>query len=334
MMYVHHVPGTGSGDERDGVDERLAAIRAALRRHGIGLELEGDVAVLSIDDIRLERPWQLTERRGPRDDSPQGGRLLLADRMSPARATVARTRGDWYADPSGRIYVRAPGVLVDVRDRTTQTPGPVRRSATAGHLVVQNPMSPRRAQVVCLLLDQPGLVSASVRTLAERSGVSVGIAQQVLSDLEARRFLRHGREGLNRVDELLDQWAGTFGNGLGPRLELGRFSGEPELGAWLTRGQSVYRSGEAASDELRGSDATLYVEHLDMHAVVASRWSPRGDRPNIVVRRKFWSEPPRAPDVYDALLPLRLADLLVTDDPRHRFAARPVREEILDRHAR
>lgn len=333
-MYGRPVTTSLPDGERADVDERLSTIRAALRARGIELTLSGDIAILDIDGMRVERPWQLTEAQGQRDDLPQGGRLLLADRMPPARAEAARARGDWYADPSGRVYVRAPGVLVDVGDQDARRPRRSDRSAASGRHVVQNPMSPSRAQVVCLLLDDPRLASASLRTLAERSGVSVGIAQQVMSDLEARRFLRHGREGLNRVDELLDQWAGVFGNGLGPKLELGRFSGDPRLDAWLSRGQSVYVSGEAASSELHGSDVTVYVERLDLHAVMASRWKPSGDRLNIVVRRKFWAGSPPVPDLYDALLPLRLADLLITDDPRHRLAARPLREELLRRHVR
>lgn len=324
---------TSDSSHEDG-HARLAAIRDVLRARGIGLELRGDIAVLSIDGMRLERPWRMTEPRGPHDDPREGGWLVLASRMSPARAAVARARGDWYADPSGRIYVRAPGVLIDVYDRSPRATQQVGRSVSRGRFVVQNPMSPSRAQVVCLLLDEPALLATSLRTLAARSGVSVGVVQQVMSDLESRRFLRHGGEKLNRVDELLDQWAGAFGNGLGPKLELGRFSGSPGLGSWLDLGHPVYWSGEASSPELHGSDVTIYVEHLDMQAVMASRWNPRGDRANIVVRRQFWSEPPRPPDVYEALLPLRMADLLVTDEPRHRLAARPLREEILERHAR
>lgn len=348
-MYGERVHANGTRSDHEETDSRLSAIRGVLRAHNIELELRDDVAILSVDGTRLERPWRLAGPRDPDTDARQGGQLLLADRMPPARAAVARAHGDWYVDATGRIYVRAPGVLVDVHDSPALTARKVGRSPSSRRLLEQdprndrfstsgpsssNPMSPRRAQVVCLLLDEPRLTSASLRTLAERAGVSVGIAQQVMSDLETRRFLRHGREGLNRVDELLDQWAAAFGNGLGAKLELGRFSGDPGLGAWLRAGQSVHRSGEAASPELQGGDVTIYVERLDMHAVVGSRWNPRGERPNIVVRQRFWSEPPRVPDIYEALLPLRLADLLVTDDPRHRVAARPLREEILERHAR
>jgi hypothetical protein len=332
-MYGEVVRGTASASDHADVDERLSAVRAVLSAHDIGLEVEGDVAVLSINGARLTRPWRLTEPHATHGDPSQGGWFLLADRMSPARAAAARAHDNWYADPSGRIYVRAPGVLIDVHDRTVPS---ARRGglSASGPAAVQNPMSPSRAQVVCLLLDDPGLVHASLRTIAERSGASLGVVQQVMSDLEARRFLRHGRERLNRVDELLDQWAGAFASSLGPKLELGRFTGAPRLDAWLTAGQPVYRSGEASSPELQGDDVTIYVDDLDMRAVLASLWSPGGDRPNIVVRRRFWSEPTRVPDVYEALLPLRLADLLVTDDPRHRAAARPLREEILERHTR
>ena len=330
---------SNSSPGRVDVGQRIDAVRAALGEQGIDLQLRGDVARLRIDGIDVERRWrwdpQDEDRRAREETRPDGGWLLLADRVSPARAAVARARGDWFADSLGRAYVRAPGVVIDVRDRRGgvarpdgQKPTPERRT------VAQNPMSPRRAQVVCCLLEEPALVSAGLRTIAAQSGVSVGIAQQVLNDLDARRFVLHGGTALNRVNELLDQWTAAFPTGLGPRLELGRFTGDAmQLGAWIAAGHVVYLSGEAASDDLQGTDATLYVATFDMKAAIASRWSPRGE-PNIIVRQQFWSDAGREPGVYDAPLPLRLADLLVTDDPRLRLAARPLREELLDRHRR
>jgi len=304
-----------------------------MRDYGLDIAFRGDVAVLSFDGVELQRTWKWVSSHTSTSelDWPwPTGRLLLAERISPTQAKVARKRGDWYADAAGRVHVRAPGVFIDVRDR----PAAVKRSDTVGS-VSRNPMSPSRAQVVCLLLDRPALIGEPVRSIAGQSGVSAGVAQQVLSDLEARRFLRHGRTRLNRVDELLDQWSAAFGSGLGPRLELGRFRGDAvQLGGWLKRNHVVYLSGEAASDELHGTDATIYVAELDRTAVIASRWEPNGERPNIIVRRQFWSDPGREAGVHLALLPLQLADLLVRDDPRLRLAARSLREQILDLHAR
>ncbi|NYD85909.1 type IV toxin-antitoxin system AbiEi family antitoxin [Cellulomonas oligotrophica] len=313
---------------------RLDGVRSALRRYGVELEVHGDLATLRVDDALLERRWRWVEQHAePDQDGTDGDRwLLLADRIPPARAASARDRGDWYADTAGRAFVRARGVLVDIRDRSGPAARPRRPGAPRAAL---NPMSPKRAQVVCMMLEEPGLVSASIRTIAERSGVSVGIVQQVLADLGERRFLLHGRTALNRVAELLDQWTAAFASGLGAHLELGRFSGDAQhLGPWSTDGRAVYVSGEAASDELRGPDATFYVAQLDMSAVIASRWRPDGSNPNIVVRRQFWLDPRREAGVHDAPATLRLADLLITDDPRHRLASVPLREMILDRHAR
>jgi len=231
-------------------------------------------------------------------------------------------------------------VVIDVRDRPGNVDRPVGPESTQERLSrsrvrAQNSMSPKRAQVVCCLLEEPSLVGAGLRTIAVRSGVSVGVAQQVVNDLNTRRFVRHGGAGLNRVDELLDQWTAAFPTSLGPRLEIGRFSGDAvQLGAWIAAGHVIYLSGEAASDDLHGTDATLYVAAFDMKAAISSRWSRTGERLNITVRQQFWSDAGREPGVYDALLPLRLADLLVTDDPRLRLAARPLREEIVDRHHR
>lgn len=331
-----------SDSDRSDLRQRLEAVRSALGRQGIDLRLDGDIANLRIDGVELERRWRWVtpshSQRGPDWARSDGGWLLLADRVSPSRADAARARGDWFADTLGRVHIRAPGVVIDVRDRPVSVGRPVGPESRQDRLYVSparahNAMSPKRAQVVCCLLDEPALVSAGLRTIAARSGVSIGVVQQVLNDLDARHYLRHGGTSLNRVDELLDQWTAAFSSGLGSRLEIARFSGDAvQLGAWVNAGHVVYLSGEAASDELHGTDATIYVAEFDTRAAIASRWSRKGDRPNIIVRQQFWSDVDREPGVYNALLPLRLADLLVTDEPRLRLAARPLREEILDRH--
>lgn len=318
----------------DDLRVRLDAVSAAQRANGIDLAFQGDVATIATGGMSTELPWRWLDRatlaRGQLNDGNLG-LLNLADRFPPSAVAVARERGIWFADTTGLISVRAPGLVLEVRNRPSAIND---RTSILSHRAL-NPMSPSRAQVVCCLLAWPELVNLGLRTIATASGVSVGVAQQVMADLEARRFLLHGRARLNRVDELLDQWTSAFGVGLGKRLQLGTFAGNPTPAAWLSIGNDVYISGETASDELQGTDLTMYVERLDRRAVIASRWTPSTDHPNITVRRKFWSELELGPGdgrILVAPLPLQLADLLVTDDPRHKLAAVRLREQVLDLH--
>lgn len=324
--------------EKAGIEE----VVQALRKRGVELSLEHGKARLTIDGVRLERPWTY-QVRGPRlagtlrRTHPEGV-LLLTDRMSRADAEEARRREVWFADAAGRVYVRAPGVLIDVGELPVTKP--VRDTAHRA-LKATNLMSPRRAQVVFCLLSWPTMTQVPVRALAHAAGVSVGLTQQVLTALATDKFLTFGNERLIHVGELLDQWAAAFGLGLARKLELGRFTGEPAAQAWAAAGHVVYLGGEAAvPDELRGGDLTLYVPTLDTRAVLAAGWrrAEPGADANVVVRRQFWTEP----DEFDVLggavrqapLPLVFADLVTTGEPRAQEVARRLKEQVVGLHAR
>jgi hypothetical protein len=331
----------------------VEAVVRAVRKHGAELRLSPSTAEFTIDGVTLERPWVYRTWEARRADRAQRAfpedtlafpedTLVLTDRMTKADAAEAKLRGVWFADAAGRMYVRAPGVLVDIGELVaarapTDRPGKAARQAT-------NLMSPGRAQVVFCLLAWPRMTQAPVRALARTAGVSVGLAQQVLTALAADKFLTMGNERLLRVDELLDQWTAAFGLGLARRLELGRFVGEPTAQAWADAGHVVYLGGEAAvPDELRGGgELTLYVPVMDTRAVIAAGWR-RADpqtAANIVVRKQFWTEPDLLEgletigEVRGAPLPLVYADLVASGEPRQREVARHLREQVVGLHSR
>lgn len=330
--------------EHDSVD----AVVRAVREHAgdFDFHIDGTDARLTVDGATLSRPWRYVPRRGGRGrprtrSATPDGIMILTDRLTKADAAEARRRGIWYADATGRMYVRGPGVLVDIRE-----PRPVEPSTTGNREAPrpQNLMTPARAQVVCCLLAWPEMAQAPVRVLADVAGVSVGLAQQVLAALASSNFLTVGNERLINVGELLEQWAGAFTLGLARKLELARFSGEPDPSAWVGAGHPVHVSGAAAiPDRLHTDELTLYVPHLDPRAVIGSGWrGPEPGRPaNVIVRRQFWTEPdgpldqtPSTGGVRSAPLPLVYADLVAAGEPRHREAARDLRGEVLGLHAR
>ena len=325
--------------------EAVEAVLRAVRERGVGLRLKGSVARLTLDDVNHERPWLYRSRsdlladRRVRRQLPEGV-LLLTDRMSAADAEDLRARGSWFADAVGRMYLRAPGALIDVaapRTVTVQTPGAQARRTS-------NLMSASRAQVVFCLLAWPHVTRAPTRYLAEIAGVSSALAQQVVAALSAERYLTAGNERLLRAGELLDRWAAAFGSGLARRLELGSFAGEPSPQAWADGGNVVYLTGEAAvPDLLRGGDLTMYVREMDTRAVIASGWRrAEPDAPaDIVVRRQFWTDPdavnevrPVQGQIRHAPVPLVYAELVASGESRQREVARELREQIVAVQAR
>lgn len=328
-------------DPYEFLDTFQSATHGDHRDVGLRLSFVGPTAIVEAGDQILERPWSVLPRvmrRGwvePAWDARP--RLLLADGpISDSAAREARERGDWYLDTQGNAYVRAPGVLVDVRGRragrsSPQSPGSDRARGT-------NLMSARRAQVIFALLTWPELLHAPLRFLAGSAGVSVSMAHNARTALEEERYLVPGADGLDRRDVLVDQWANAFPLGLGKAIELGRFVGDPDPGAWREKGDAVYVSGEQAAGMLRAGGLTLYVPALDTDTLWRSRWrrAAPDESPNILVRRTFWTPPwpdsDRDPDGRPSLgtaPPLLVyADLLASHEPRQREAADVLRGEI------
>lgn len=316
------------------------AVTRALAGDGLQLELDGDIAVLTVDGVRLVRPWSWVGAGGTPlatalEDPGGRDRFLLVDRIPTGVAARARTRGQWFADALGNVHVRSEGVLVDVRGRRRPTARPaVEPTARATNL-----MSARRAQVVFCLLSWPELVGEPLRSVAEVAGVSPSLAQLVVRALREDGYLGVNSRRLDRRAELVDRWVGAYGRGLARNLELGRYVGEPTAAAWIESGQVARVSGEQAASELRGVQTlTLYVRELDPRLVASSRWRRAVQEATVIVRRQFWVEPisvgTTLSPVSDAPPLLVYADLLDSGEPRQREVAQSLREAVVGRSAR
>ncbi len=309
--------------------EHLDAIVRALEPVGIGLRVEGDRAYLDVDGLTLARPWRMVAD----GVAPEEGRgaIWLGQAMRHSDAKRVRQSGDWFADAHGNVYIRDQGVRVDIRGRRA-------RESRDTETRAANLVSPRRAQVVLVLLAQPRLLRSSIRVLADAAGVSTAMAHSTLQLLEREGHVIHGVTTLKRRDELLDRWAAGFRTGLAPSITLGTFVGEARVDAWIDAGHQVHVSGEAAIDEIVGGSLTMYVDSIDPRAVARSRWRrpEPGEPPQIVVRRRFWD-----PDALGGVMswsPVRrapaelvYADLLSSGEARQREKAQEVREGLANR---
>jgi hypothetical protein len=147
-----------------------------------------------------------------------------------------------------------------------------------------------------------------------------------LSLLERAGFIVPSSGQLNRTEELLDYWTAAYPTGLGKRLEIASYHGDPVKPLVMPDDkEQVFLSGESAdgTDIARPATFTCYVERLDPKLPIANRWTSDRDRPaNIFVRQKFWTSP-RAIDAGDrnAPWPLVYADLMAAKDARLRQVA-------------
>ncbi|WP_278235618.1 type IV toxin-antitoxin system AbiEi family antitoxin [Isoptericola sp. AK164] len=319
--------------------------RIATRWHddGVELTLAGPVARIEVDGMSSERRWWWFDAKDPehrralRAADSLEDLLLIGDKIPLSVAERTRERGGWHIDAAGNAYVRAPGVHIDVHGRRTASR--TERKTRLSTAQETNLMSAGRAQVIFCLLSWPDLVSMPIRAIADVAGVSPGTAHTTIKALTEEDYLFLGASVIARREELLDRWATAFPLGLGRSLELGRFCGKPDLSAWEATGSSVRVSGEYAADNIRGTDLTLYAKELEPALIARSRWRrpEPGESANIIVRRKFWTEPTSplgrntgAPSIRRAPALLVYADLLASREPRQQETARAMRGDLVD----
>jgi hypothetical protein len=320
-----------TADAGVGDDDLLDAIRARLAEFGISLEVEspGDAIVaLSRADFRalyvaeVKRPMTLGALAQQRSAAPHP-RLIIGDRVGRRSAAALRAAGVQFVDALGNAFVAFGDVLVEVQGRaepaggSTDTSGRDARTHQPANL-----FSPGRSQVILALLTWPELAGGKVREIAAAAGLSVGQTHDALAQLEQAGFLISASRRLTRADELLDYWTAAYPAGLGRRLEITRFHGDPSRP--LKAEGPIYLSGESAKgvDIGRPASLTVYVDELDSKLGITNRWSRNPDRaPNVFVRHKFWQSPLADEEdpgstTRNAPWPLVYADLVSTGDAR------------------
>lgn len=281
----------------------------------------------------------LVQGRPAAGDAP---RLLVAPYLSARLAERCREFGLEYIDAAGNAYLHRPGLTVLVAG---QRPSADQRDAAGPRPGVGGAAALR---VTFALLCWPALVSAPYREIVRVAGVALGVAGNVLADLEARGYLtsgrRRGRRRLVDPARLLEEWVINYPLKLRPRLHGARFA----AGArdwWrevdLTRYGALW-GGEVAADHLTGhlkpAIQTVYippqVRAEQMMRLVMDyrlRADPEGD---LEVLDAFWNFAPD-PTWADLVPPILVyADLVASLDPRNLEVARLVKEQFIDRALR
>lgn len=293
-----------------------SVVENELRQLGVDIELRGNLATLRVDGQSWSRTL-VEHRAGPDDVGLEPGKFMIVGERVPASvAHRAIARDTWYADSAGNVYLRAPGVHIDIRGR--RVPGPRRAAGTTPVAL----FAPRRAQVIFCLLQWPELVDGSISALAQASGASRAVVHETRTLLEAEGYLLPGGQNLERREELRGLWVESYRAGLWRAGRLATFVGEPNLDAWHESGQRIDVSGESAVAGVRPVTLTAYVDAVDPRLVARSRWRKPGptEQGNVVLRQRFWSAPGAAvdPGAGPQLAPglIVYADLVATREPR------------------
>lgn len=258
--------------------------------------------------------------------------LVVSDRVTPMIGDRLRELGYWFVDGSGNASLSAPGLYVDVRGRRARG-----RERVRPRTQPQNLFTPRRAQVICMLLTEASLAHAPFREIAWTSGTSLAVAKGTVDLLVQSGFMEiAGQERwIVEPELLLDAWASSFRFGLGRDLLLMMASGSGRDFS-VPAAFSADISGERAVPELIRNPETLTV-YLDadergwvpVPVLKENRWR-EDDRGEVTVRRRFWPSGRSGKGIGRVPLPLVYADLLDIDDPRLREVSGTVKGQVLD----
>lgn len=309
------------------------ALRARLTEYGVELR-----APLTLEHLQEDQPQSavVAHPRGIKehlvrymptmtvsamtaDEREPDGRdplLILGPKVTERSADIFRRLGVNYLDQAGNAYIDFEGVHIDVRGRRAT---PASEQAAALTSRPSNLFSTKRSQVIFAMLSWPELADASLRAIADVSGVSLGQARETLVLMESAGYLDNLDERrLRRGGELLDRWAAVFPAGIGtPSRQRAFFGDVADLRA--PDDVELVVSGESAvPHHLRPETLTLYASEFTPKIAAINRW--RSDRePNIFVRTKFWRDPldePTPGTVSTAPSTLIYADLRSSGDGR------------------
>ena len=262
--------------------------------------------------------------------------LVIGPRIHESSAVTFRARGIWYIDDAGNAYLRHPELVIDVRGRRGLTSMP-----RDGHLEVgpTNPFTPKRAQVGLALLSSPGLADAPFREIADRAGVSVGMAKGALDTLATAGFIEHlgSRRRLIRADELLNLWVSAYPGGLAKAGTL--LIARGDIDNWSPPyGIDFAISGEQAlQGAIKHPETLVLYVHSYVHndgrrrppreLMMDNRWH-RDPHGNVVIRELFWRDLPGINNVGTAPPVLVYADLLASREPRQIEVAHEMRDDV------
>lgn len=274
--------------------------------------------------IRKARVSDLMRQKPRRSEAPM---LVVTDHVSPRTAAALRRAEIQYVDLSGNAYVHFGDLFVSVEGKPPKPDD--MRARYARDSAPANLFSTRRSQVIMALITWPELTLAPVRTIADCSGTSVGMAQSTIAMLRSLDLWR--REEPWTRDRLIDGWVASYPEGLGRSLGIDAFEGDLDPRSLKCSPGSLFVSGEAVAESLRGHETlTLYTDLFTPDLVVRNQWR-RSPKPNIFVRHKFWRSPrdepaPNSVPLADAPPLIVYADMLGANDPRVRAAADEYRE--------
>ncbi|QQD22788.1 hypothetical protein GJQ54_13835 [Oceanospirillaceae bacterium ASx5O] len=328
---------------KDGIHSLATAVQLPIEIAGLNSSLPNSSLGITIGTAPAIPLLYLAHE----DDVAESGDLLLIegadrivfmDQISPAQATKFREAGIQYLDASGNAFIHQHGLHIVVIGKKRAVAAPNRKQLPA-KIKTGKAFQPAGLKVIFALLADPELARASLRTIADRAGVSLGSVSTIIKDLAAHEYLvgSGNQQELIKTSQLANRWTELYPYSIRDKAHIGRFTAQtPDWWQALPPDVDHQISGEIAALKLTGylnpKDGILYAEEAQLPALMKAgrlRQLKTDEKPAFIIDiyRPFWkvdSAKHIAPEL------IVVSDLLSTNDPRNVDAARRVMNEYLD----
>lgn len=266
--------------------------------------------------------------------------MLVTDYVNPKLAEQLKEQDIQFLDTAGNAFINQPPVYIDIQGKKPTKPNiEVTMAKQMGKA-----FQPKGMKVVYMLLTQPELVNAPMRTIADTAEVALGTVKQVMDDLHYQGFIvQKGDKGkvVENTKTLLDKWLYAYPENMQAKLNQTLFATDnPELlKAINVTDFDGYWGGELAAERydhyLKAKDFMIYLAPEHKHAFLKAarlRKPAVNEIPDyrvMVVEPPFEVEKIQGDQTGLAHPLLVYANLVTSTDPRSMDAARRLYDEYL-----
>lgn len=135
--------------------------------------------------------------------------MLVIEYVNPKLAERLKEKDIQFLDTAGNAFINQPPIYIDIQGKKPTKPSiEVTMAKQMGKA-----FQPKGMKVVYMLLTQPELVNAPMRTIADTAEVALGTVKQVIDDLLYQGFIvRKGGKGkvVKNTKTLLDKWLDAY----------------------------------------------------------------------------------------------------------------------------
>jgi len=274
--------------------------------------------------------FALMERRRELGNKPL---LLITERLSPVMLERLKKVEIYAADAIGDLYVEGKDLYLWASGKK-----PTKESRTMGNR--GRAFLPAGLKVLFALLTDKKLLAADYRTIAQRTGVSLGAIGPILNDLATGHFLVQDDTGrrLMNTAMLTERWITAFAERLRPTLLMGTYRPlkEPLNLKTLAFSKDIFLGNEAAAEHgehlLKAGTITLYSKQDPIEIVKQLRLIP-DPQGTVELLKPFWDMDwfAETPEYQKGIVPYFLiyADLIASGYDRNFTAARSIHEHYL-----